>query len=201
MKNKKIIILFVLICIIAIGFWFIINNDYKFWKKIDNTANIKNINGIEDNAKYNEINNTNSDECVQYINSVKDVELQDVDGKSKKYSFKYNNEIYTAVYTTDNWHINDSYKITSEHDMTLICQALINEHEVHGRDMVSYRTAEDMAYEWLQHNLAYEFLPEESSWKNNAKDVDLNPADQGRDLIEMFDARTNNEKTSQKITE
>lgn len=198
MKNKKIIMLFVLMCISVVIIVFFTNNYYKSLKKSNNTISIE---GTEENQRYNESRNINSDEPTQYINSVGDIELKDVDGKNRNYNFTYNNETYIAVYTTDNWHINDSYKITNELDITLICQALINEHKVHGRDMVSYRTAEDMAYEWLQHNLAYQFLPNESPWKNNAKDVDLNPADQGKDLIQMFEARTNTEKTSQEITE
>ena len=56
--------------------------------------------------------------------------------------------------------------------------------------MVSYRDAEDMAYEWLQHNLAYKLLPETSSWKENVKDVDLNPEDQGKSLLELYKDRT-----------
>lgn len=135
-------------------------------------------------------NNENSDK-VQALKSTKDIQLFDVDGNSKNYEFKYNNETYTAEYTKDNWHINNSYKITDEQDIIIICQALIDEHKIHGKDMVSYRTAEDMAYEWLQHNTAYELLPEDNSWKNNAKDVDLDPADQGRGLIDMYNARAN----------
>lgn len=59
--------------------------------------------------------------------------------------------------------------------------------------MQSTRTAEDMAFEWLQHNLAYEFLPENNPWRENAKDVDLNPEDQNRTFQEMYEARTGKE--------
>lgn len=51
--------------------------------------------------------------------------------------------------------------------MTLICQALADEHPVHGADLVSYRTAEDMAYEWQQHNIAYQLLSDDSPFRNN----------------------------------
>ena len=43
-----------------------------------------------------------------------------------------------------------------------------------------------MAYEWVQHNLAYEMLPDDSGYKDNAKDVDLNPDDQGKSLYDLF---------------
>ena len=56
--------------------------------------------------------------------------------------------------------------------------------------MVSYRTADDMAYEWVQHNLAYEILPEGNSFRNSAKDVDLDPRDQGMSLVEIYEDRT-----------
>ncbi len=42
-----------------------------------------------------------------------------------------------------------------------------------------------MAYEWLQHNIAYELLPD-SEFKASAKDVDLDPDDQGLSLEEIY---------------
>lgn len=77
--------------------------------------------------------------------------------------------------------------------MVSICQALLDVHPVHGSDMQSIRTAEDMAYEWLQHNLAYELLPEDNPWRRNAKDVDLNPEDQNKTFREMYEDRTGKE--------
>ena len=56
----------------------------------------------------------------------------------------------------------DSVALSTWKDMEIICAALSEIYPVHGRDRTSYRTAEDMAYEWLQHNIAYEFLPESS---------------------------------------
>ena len=102
--------------------------------------------------------------------------------------FTYNGESFKAVYTPDNWTIYDSYRIRNSKDMEIICQALIDIYPIHGADHVSYRTAADMAYEWLQHTIAYEFLPE-SSYKNSAKDVDLDPDDQGKTLEELFTSR------------
>lgn len=106
-----------------------------------------------------------------------------------EYEFSYGGDKFTAVYTPDNWKIIDSYKITNEADMALICEALIAEHPVHGRDMVSYRVPEDMVYEWKLHNFAYSILPDDAAWKQNAKDVDLDPEDQDRSLYEIYRSR------------
>lgn len=130
-------------------------------------------------------------EGESYINSADDIELKCTDGKSKNYSFTYNGEKYTAVYIKDNWHINNSYKIRNKKDITYICEALIAVHPIHGADMKSYRSAEDMMDEWVKHNVVYDYLPEGSSWKNQAKDVDLNPADQGKSIKEMYESRVN----------
>ena len=121
-----------------------------------------------------------------------ELKLEDSDGQGKKYTFKYCDEVYTAIYTKDNWHINDSYKIKNKKDIIIICEALINVHPIHGADMQSWRSPEDMMYEWVQHNLAYEYLPESSEWKIRAKDVDLNPEDQGKSMREMFNVRMDN---------
>lgn len=43
-----------------------------------------------------------------------------------------------------------------------------------------------MAYEWQQHNLAYPLIPSDSAWKESARDVDINPQDQGKSLYELF---------------
>jgi len=124
------------------------------------------------------------------LDSTSDINLKDLDGKEKNYSFVYNNETFSATYTSDNWHIVDSYKITNLEDIKIICQALIDVHPIHGSDMILYRTAGDMAYEWLQHNLAYEILPDDNPWKNHAKDVDLDPKDQGKSMLEIYKSRT-----------
>ncbi len=126
-----------------------------------------------------------------YITSKEQIELKANDENGKKYSFIYNGEMYTAIYTKDNWQIKNSYKIKNKKDITLICQALIDIHPVHGKDLKSYRTAEDMMDEWVIHNIAYDYLPEGNSWKAHARDVDLNPADQGKSLKEMYEDRLN----------
>ena len=124
------------------------------------------------------------------LSSVEDIELHAVDETGKNYAFSYNQEEFSARYTPDNWKIVDSYKITDTDDITIICQALSDVHPVHGRDMESFRAPEDMAFEWLQHNIAYALLPDDSPWKRNAKDVDLNPADQNKTFEEMYEDRT-----------
>lgn len=133
--------------------------------------------------------------------SPSDIALTDTDGKGTNYTFLYDGKTFDAVYKPDNWRIYDSYKITSEADITIICQALIDVHQVHGKDLVSYRTADDMAYEWLVHNTAYELLPDGNDLKAHAKDVDLDPKDQGRTLEEIYEDRTGKELTMDTIME
>ena len=124
------------------------------------------------------------------LSSVNDIELTDVNGNGTNYVFTYGGDEFFAYYRPDNWQIVDSYLITNSDDMMIICRALSDVHPIHGADMESYRTPEDMAYEWLQHNLAYDLLPEDNYWRNKAKDVDLNPADQGKTLAEMYEIKT-----------
>lgn len=111
-------------------------------------------------------------------------------GDGKNYSFVYSGEKFTTQFTIkadgkENWKIIDSYKVRNSGDMQMICQALIDLHPVHGRDMVSFRTAQDMAKEWELHNLAYDYLPE-GAQKARAKDVDLDPDDQGKTLTDFI---------------
>ncbi|MBR0281070.1 MAG: hypothetical protein IJQ81_05680 [Oscillibacter sp.] len=129
-------------------------------------------------------------EKSRQLSSVEDIGLHAVDETGKNYAFSYHQEEFSARYTPDNWKIVDSYKITDMDDIVVICQALSDVHPVHGRDMESFRAPEDMAFEWLQHNIAYAVLPDNSPWKRNAKDVDLNPADQGKTFEEMYEDRT-----------
>ena len=134
--------------------------------------------------------NEEAEEEKGLLTSAEDIHLTDIDGWETNYSFEYGGETYSAVYTPDNWKIIDSYKITSEEDMIIICGALADINPVHGSDGESYRTPEDMAYEWGQHNIAYDILPDDNSWKANAKDVDINPADQNKSLYEMYKSKT-----------
>ena len=127
------------------------------------------------------------------LTSPEDIGLHDTDGNGFEYEFTYGGETFRAVYTYDNWKIIDSYLITNSADMTIICEALISYHPIHGRDGESYRTAEDMAYEWQEHNFVFELLPEDSRWKTNTRDVDLHPEDQGKTALEMAYDRLKNE--------
>jgi hypothetical protein len=47
-----------------------------------------------------------------------------------------------------------------------------------------------MAFEWQQHNIAYEQLPEGNQWRESAMNVDLDPDDQGKTFKEMYEERT-----------
>ena len=130
------------------------------------------------------------------LSSPEDIGLHDTDGEGVDYIFSYGGEEFFALYEPDNWHITDSYKIEDEDDILLICQALISVHPIHSADMQSYRAAEDMAFEWHRHNLAYSLLPDSSEWKSNAKDVDLDSKDEGKGLFNfLMDRLDSNEQT------
>ena len=129
-------------------------------------------------------------EVDHFLNSIEDINLHDIDGKDTNYIFTYKDEYFSAKFVKDTWHIIDSYKIRNEKDLAIICQALIDIHPIPSRDGTSYRTVEDLVYEWKQHNIAYILLPEENSWKQSAKDVDLDPKDQGKNLQEMYESKT-----------
>ena len=130
------------------------------------------------------------------LSSPEDIGLHDTDGEGVDYIFSYGGEEFFALYEPDNWHITESYKIEDEDDILLICQALISVHPIHSADMQSYRAAEGMAFEWHQHNLAYNHLPDSSEWKSNAKDVDLDSKDEGKGLFNfLMDRLDSNEQT------
>ena len=126
------------------------------------------------------------------LSSPADVKLHDLNGKKCSYAFSYNGKEFRAEYTAaaENWKIIDSYEIYNSDDQMLICEALIAEHPIHGKDKKSWRTAEDLAYEWGQHNLAYSLLPDGAEWKKNAKDVDLNPEDQRKSILDFYRDRS-----------
>ena len=124
------------------------------------------------------------------LSSVDDVVLVPTDDYACGYVFTYGGEEFTAYFDTYSWRVYDSYKITNHSDIVTICQALINVHPVYGADWESWRTAEDMAHEWEQHNLAYRMLPVNSHWRDDAKDVDLDPYDQGKSFSEIYESRT-----------
>lgn len=139
------------------------------------------------------------EESTSVLKSSKDINLKDIDGKGTNYVFTYKGENFNAKYTKDNWKIYNSYKITNGQDIAYICKALIDVHPIHGKDMKSYRTVDDLVYEWQQHNLAYNLLPDDNSWKSHAKDVDLDPADQGKSIAEIYEARTGDKLDIRKL--
>lgn len=144
----------------------------------------------KDNAKAPEKEPEKSDTQTALLRSAKDIDLRDIDGGGTNYIFDYDGKQFRAVYSYDTWTVYDSYKIINEDDIKLICRALTDVHPVHGSDMRSYRTEEDMAYEWLQHSMAYVLLPKDDPMRSYAKDVDLDPADQGRSFKEIYEDRT-----------
>ena len=124
------------------------------------------------------------------FSSADDVALVPTDDYACGYVFNYGGEEFIAYFDTYSWRVYDSYKITNHGDIVAICQALINVHPVYGADWESFRTADDMAYEWEQHNLAYQMLPVNSHWRDDAKDVDLDPYDQGKSFRDIYESRT-----------
>ena len=183
---KKKIIFGTIICILVI---LIISGGviyYNYKTNIVEEKEIeKKIKEEENTYKYHEEENV--------LKSIDEINLEDIDGKGTNYKFTYKDEIYFATYTKDNWNIVDSYKISNKKDIEIICKALIDIHPIHGKDMVSFRTTQDLAYEWIEHNIAYKILPEGNIWKNSAKDVDLNPEDQNKSLKEIYEDRTGKE--------
>ena len=124
------------------------------------------------------------------LSSPADVELIPTDDYGQGYVFTYAGEEFVAYFDTYSWRVYDSYRINNHDDIVMICQALLDVHPVYGADWESLRTAEDMAYEWEQHNIVYALLPEDSPWRADVKDVDLDPDDQGKSFQEMYESRT-----------
>lgn len=188
--NKKRIILYTSILTLFIIFLIIFLFNQK--SKKDNDTKEETIINNENKIELNENRNVEAknNETNGILQSVDDLSLKDVDGKKTTFTFIYENEVFNATYTKDNWHIEDSYKINNKNDITIICKALTDIYPIHGKDMKSFRTIDDLVYEWLQHNLAYDFLPNQSQWKENARSVDLDPEDQGRSIEEIYEART-----------
>ena len=155
------------------------------------------LNGVSkdalNDAASEALSTVDSSSTAGILKSAADIELTDTDGNGKNYHFYYAGDDFTAIYTTDNWKVKDSYRVHSEADMIIICQALIDEHPVHGKDLVSYRTAEDMAYEWEIHNMGYAFFSNDENLRNKAKDVDFDPKDQGLTIEEFYESRTGKE--------
>jgi len=121
------------------------------------------------------------------LSSTEDIDLR---GDGWDYTFTYKDEDYNAEFNGDTWTIYNSYRIRNAQDILTICKALSEEHSVPSADGESYRTPQDMAFEWQQHNLAYEQLPEGNPWRESARNVDLDPDDQGKTFKEIYEERT-----------
>ena len=117
------------------------------------------------------------------------IALNPVDDAGANYVLEYGDKVLDVYYQPDVWSVYESYLITDHDDLVTICRMLIDEHPIHGSDYESYRTAEDMAYEWEQHNYAYELLPADSPWRESVSNVDLDPEDQGKSLRELYKDR------------
>ncbi len=127
------------------------------------------------------------------LTSTADIGLTSQDDQGRNYTFTYDGREYMAIHKTDHWKIIDSCDINNEADMHIICQALIDLHQIHGKDMVSYRTADDMVYEWEVHNLAYLLVEDDDPMKERLKDVDFDPQDQGCTFDEIYYNHTGKE--------
>ena len=178
---KKLILL--ILIILAVGYVYL----HGF---PDFIVNLVNDHQASSEEMTDEDADADSDDGKAVLTSTADIGLTNYDGMGAKYFFTYKGQEFRTLYQNDCWTIYDSYKITNKKDMEIICQALIDIHPVHGKDLSSYRTAEDMAYEWEQHNIAYKYLPDDSTWKESAGNVDLDPYDQGRSFEEIYEDRT-----------
>ena len=106
------------------------------------------------------------------------------DDYADNYSFIYGDETFTAHYTPylgGDWKIVDSYRITDRGDMVVICEALLKENKVSGR-ITRFRTAKDMADEWVIHDQGYTLAKAYSMTDavRRLKDVDMDKKDQGK---------------------
>ena len=124
-------------------------------KEVVDEDRVENINE-EEIQKEEKIETKAEDD--HFLKNVEDINLHDIDGKGTNYIFTYREEDFSAKFVKDTWHITDSYKIRNEKDLAIICQALIDIHPIPSSDGTSYRTVEDLVYEWKQHNIAYILL-------------------------------------------
>ena len=120
------------------------------------------------------------------------LELEGTEDMYESYSINYGSDVLTAIYEDEEWQIIDSYKVKSCADMELICEKLNEIHTIPASESSQEKTREpkDMTFEWLQHNMIYDILPDDSEWKESTKHVNLNAADQGKTYIEIYEGRT-----------
>ena len=130
-------------------------------------------------------------EGESFIEGEPEISYEYTDEDFEYYSLEYAGGTFEVIHEYDNWKIFDSYKIRNSRDMEKICQSLIDIYPVHGRDLSSYRNAEDMTYEWVIHNIAYDILDDDDFYKQCAASVDLDPDEQNKTLLEIYSDREN----------
>ena len=133
-------------------------------------------------------------EGAQLLSAPPDIVYQYSDDSFEYYTFAYGNNEFIVLHEYDNWQIKDSYLVQNTRDMEMIAQALIDIYPVHGIDLESYRTPEDMVYEWIQHNIVCELEEGAGKWRDSAKSVDLDPDEQNMNLWEIYQARKNDDQ-------
>lgn len=191
--KKKYIFLILLVLILMIVLYLVNRNDKTSVEEVNIKPSAEIIDDVSGEAIETIPTSGDIQEREGLLESVDDLNLQDVDGKGKSYTFLYDGEKYNAKFYIDTWTVYDSYNITNLKDLSIICEALINIHPIPSKDGESFREVEDLVHEWNQHNIAYRLLPSGNSWRKSSKDVDLDPADQGKSLKEMYESRTGKE--------
>lgn len=180
-KHIVLILLFIISALILV----LIGHNYKLFNTETNNETEKTqIVSVRTDNSIDEVSKENG-----FLSSTHELNLRDIDGNETNYIFTYNNTEFTAKYTTNNWKIIDSYKITNENDMEIICKALIDIHPIPGKVLNSFRTVQDLVKEWEIHNISYALISENSKYKENVKDVDFNTEDQGKSLEDFIHSR------------
>ena len=144
----------------------------------------KGASGVKETVKETLAGERDSGSLLPVLNSTEDIDLRY--GGDGYYYFTYNGEDFRAMYAASTWTVYDSFKITNKNDITIICQALSDVNPVPSRDWQSYRTADDMAYEWDQHNKVYLVAPKDSYTRERTRNVDLDPEDQGKTYEDLY---------------
>lgn len=176
---KKFLLIYIVLLLILVGY------SYYYFKKISLKDETIESEVIIENNEDTFINDDNS-----LLKDTSDINLHNTDGVAYYYSFNYDGRDFVVIREIESWRIIDSYLINNAHDMQIICQALLDIQAIPSKDYLSTRNAEDMVYEWQIHNFVYDVLPESNEFKYRVKDVDFDPADQGKTLEEFFKEAT-----------
>lgn len=152
------------------------------------------INAYMDNAE------ARATDDASHISSVDDFNWRSVSGTT--YQFDYNGETFNATYSGNSWNIVDSYRIENWDDLMIISEWLAEKHSISSING-GYRSAESFAYEWQQHNIAYQALapwgwlsfaiPQIGVGIDRAADVDIDfGPDEGKTAIQLLISRLRN---------